>query len=66
MGSGIQPYAIPGADFDPDAVLAAANALRSGGGAVRDAGADVVSTAAQPQQVSAGLEVSDFRAPANR
>ncbi|WP_456844335.1 hypothetical protein [Cellulomonas sp. P5_C6] len=40
--SGINPYAIPGADLDPDGVIAAANALGTGGGAVRDAGADVV------------------------
>ncbi|NMR21748.1 hypothetical protein, partial [Cellulomonas fimi] len=40
--SGINPSAIPGADLDPDAVVAAANTLAAGGAAVRDAGADVV------------------------
>ncbi len=43
-GGGIQPYAIPGADLDPDSVIAAADSLSAGGGAVRDAGADVVGT----------------------
>ena len=41
-GGGIQPYAIPGADLDPDGVISAANSLSTGGGSVRDAGADVV------------------------
>jgi hypothetical protein len=40
--SGINPSAIPGLDLDPDAVVAAANALANGGGSVRDSGADVV------------------------
>jgi len=40
--SGINPSAIPGLDLDPDAVVAAANALANGGASVRDSGADVV------------------------
>ena len=44
MGKGIQPSAIPGADLDPDGVISAANSLSTGGGSVRDAGAEVVGT----------------------
>lgn len=40
--SGINPSAIPGEDLDPDAVETAANGLSTGGGKVRDAGADVL------------------------
>lgn len=41
--SGINPSAIPGADLDPDGVVAAADELAAAATAIRDAGADAVS-----------------------
>ena len=40
--SGIEPAAIPGQGLDPDAVLAAADALAAGGARVREAGASML------------------------
>ncbi|GCD21392.1 hypothetical protein CTKZ_29540 [Cellulomonas algicola] len=42
--SGINPYAIPGADLDPDGVVAAADGLSAQGASVREHGADALNT----------------------
>ncbi|NKY40096.1 hypothetical protein, partial [Cellulomonas septica] len=40
--SGINPYAIPGADLDPDGLIAAADGLSAQGASVREHGADAL------------------------